>query len=115
MFNRVDGYDRTDRDTVLLDRTLWYMNMTPDRTIYHLRTMETYCNQLLNTKECMFINEVYDILEIPRTLNGAKDGWLKGDVIDFGIYTNNNVDIINGCHDNVLLVFNPRRNINELL
>ena len=50
-----------------------------------LESMEHYANDRLERYGHLFLNEVYDMLGMPRTRLGAVMGWLKDDVIDFGI------------------------------
>ena len=61
------------------------------------------------------MNEVYDMLGIPRTKAGQIVGWIydeecpNGDnVIDFGIYESNKAtrDFVNGYERTILLDFN---------
>lgn len=77
-----------------------------------LRKAQEHFNDLLNIKGHLFLNEVYDYLDIPRTQAGAIVGWLKdGDdgKVDIGLY---NVDsergraFINGYERNIILDFN---------
>jgi hypothetical protein len=62
----------------------------------------------------VFLNEVYDILGIPRSQAGAIIGWvLTGDgstdnYLNFGIFDDNDsaIDFVNGREGSVLLDFN---------
>lgn len=78
-----------------------------------LRKQQDYANDLLRCRGHVFLNEVYDMLGIPRCATGAQVGWIAdgdGDgYIDFGIY---NLDseracaFVNGYERTILLDFN---------
>lgn len=78
-----------------------------------LRAQQNYCNDLLKTRGHVFLNEVYDILGIPRTQAGSIVGWVlseDGDnFVDFGLYSIHNqeaMDFVNGYNENIILDFN---------
>jgi hypothetical protein len=83
---------------------------------FFLRTVQTHCNDKFKAKGHMFLNEVYDDLGIPRSLEGQMVGWVYskdnpvGDnYIDFGIFDAKNPasrDFVNGYNPSVLLDFN---------
>lgn len=60
-------------------------------SIYNLayvKGIETYMNQLLQSRGHVFLNEVYDALGFARTPEGAVAGWVVGNgdsYIDFGL------------------------------
>ena len=86
-----------------------------------LRDQQRYANDLLKSKGHLFLNEVYDLLGIPRTKAGQIVGWIydekhpNGDnFVDFGIYDTNktaNRDFVNGYERTILLDFNVDGNI----
>lgn len=87
-----------------------------------LRAQQNYCNDLLHARGHVFLNEVYDILGIPRSQAGAVVGWVlseDGDnFVDFGIYSTRNqdaVDFVNGYEENILLDFNVDGLIYDLI
>lgn len=81
-----------------------------------LRNQQRYANELLRTKGTVFLNEVYEMLGIPRTKAGQIVGWVYdknapiGDnYIDFGIYDPrdpNKRAFVNGLERSILLDFN---------
>lgn len=90
----------------------------PEYNLMFLRAQENYANNLLNARGHLFLNEVYDMLGIPRSQAGAVVGWIKDSnhdgYVDFGLY---NVyrdvnrgervrDFVNGYERSVLLDFN---------
>ena len=77
----------------------------------YLRQQETYANDLLKSRGFIFLNDVYDMLGIPRTRAGQVVGWTydkenpRGDnYIDFGIFKRK--EFVNGYERSVLLDFN---------
>ena len=84
----------------------------PDYTLMYLRQVQNFANDKLREKGYLFLNDVYDMLDIPRTQLGQVSGWMLdgGDgYIDFGIY---NLDderkraFVNGRERAILLDFN---------
>ena len=78
-----------------------------------LREAEKYFNDLLAAKGHLFLNEVYDYLDIPRTSAGQVVGWLKdgdGDGrVDIGLFSKDDPQhraFINGSERNIWLDFN---------
>ena len=68
------------------------------------------------------MNEVYDLLGLPRSQAGALVGWvMTGDgdnFVDFGIYDTNNPskrDFVNGYERSILLDFNVDGVIHDLI
>lgn len=88
----------------------WYRNAEKNMTFITLQ--QSYANDLLNIRGCVFLNEVYDLLGFKRTQAGSVVGWKKsGDdsYIDFGIFNVNNPkarDFVNGDEYSVILDFN---------
>ncbi len=85
---------------------------TPDYNLTFLKCTQNYANDILNTKSHIFLNEVYDMLGIPRSKEGQIVGWVKGNrdsYVDFGIFDGENQDkrqFVNGILDSILLDFN---------
>ena len=88
-----------------------------------LRRMQDNANEKLKAQGHLFLNEVYDMLGIPRTTAGQVVGWIydknntKGDnYVDFGIYDTHNERkraFVNGYERSILLDFNVDRSIYE--
>lgn len=97
----------------------------PEANLMFLRRQQDYANELLKAKGHLFLNEVYDMLGIPRTKAGQVVGWIYdeknpvGDnFVDFGIYDKHNERnraFINGYERNILLDFNVDGNILDLM
>jgi hypothetical protein len=85
----------------------------PEYNLVFLRCQQNYANDLLRARGHVFLNEVYDMLGVPRSKAGAVVGWvLVGNVrdnyIDFGIFDDNEAvrDFVNGREGSILLDFN---------
>lgn len=93
-----------------------------EKNLFFLKRQQDFANELLETNGYLFLNEVYDMLGIPRSKAGQVVGWVydKNVIakVDFGIYTINreeNQQFVNGLEKNVLLDFNVDGNILDLL
>ncbi len=92
-----------------------------------LKHQQNYANELLRSNGYLFLNDVYDMLGIPRTKAGQVVGWIydednpnhKGDnFVDFGIYDIHrqaNRDFVNGYERVIWLDFNVDGNILDLI
>jgi len=93
----------------------------PEANLIFLRRQQDFANEKLKTKGYLFLNEVYDMLGIPRSQAGQIVGWIYdekdaiGDnFVDFGIYNASieaNRDFVNGYERAILLDFNVDGNI----
>lgn len=88
-------------------------NKIPEYNLMFLRQQENYFNDRLRIRGYVFLNEVYDALDIPKTQIGQQVGWSldkDGDgFIDFGIYEFNSPEsraFVNGMEAAILLDFN---------
>ena len=93
-----------------------------ESNLMFLRNQETYANDLLKAKGYLFLNEVYDMLGIPRTKAGQIVGWVydaenptEGKLVDFGLNKARSSKFVNGYNRSVLLDFNVKGNILDLL
>lgn len=98
----------------------WQKNA--DYNLHFLVSQQTYFNELLHARGHVFLNEVYDALDIPRTAAGQFVGWVRGngdDFIDFGIHKDhkdpNKAAFINGLERSILLDFNVDGAIYDLI
>jgi hypothetical protein len=87
----------------------------PEYNRIFLQAQQNYANDMLQARGHVFLNEIYDMLGLPRSGAGAVVGWVHGkhsgdDYIDFGIFsdgTNERVrDFVNGRENAILLDFN---------
>ncbi len=85
---------------------------TPEYNLTFLKCQQNYANDLLRSRGHIFLNEIYDLIGVPRSQAGAVVGWVKGegdDFVDFGIFDNENDrarDFVNGYERSILLDFN---------
>lgn len=86
----------------------------PEYNVYFLKCQQNYMNDLLNARGHVFLNEVYDALDLPRSQAGSVVGWVRGSdgdgYIDFGVFrpdaSDSVIDFVNGREGAVLLDFN---------
>ena len=95
---------------------------TPEYNMLFLKAQQNYANDLLKARGHIFLNEIYDMLGIPRSKAGAVVGWAiteDGDnFVDFGMYDINDEsarDFINGYERAILLDFNVDGVIYDLI
>ncbi len=93
--------------------TSW--NKDPEVNLFFLKSQQNYSNDLLRARGHVFLNEVYDMIGVPRSKAGAVVGWLlspDGDTdnfVDFGVFegkTETARDFVNGLEGAILLDFN---------
>lgn len=85
----------------------------PEANLAFLKLQQNWSNDLLRIRGHVFLNEVYDMLDLPRTSAGAAVGWVlskTGDnYVDFNIYNADSEkarDFVNGLERSILLDFN---------
>ena len=85
---------------------MWDMNS--QYNLAFLRQQQIYCNDLLRSHGYLFVNEVLNMLGLPRTAAGQILGWVykKDSVVDFGLSDNRNLEFIDGISNIALLNFN---------
>lgn len=94
---------------------------SPEYNLTYLRCQQNYANDLLKSRGHVFLNEVYDMIGVPRTKAGAIVGWVLGagdDYIDFGIFDGESAatrDFVNGYERSILLDFNVDGVIYDLI
>ena len=97
----------------------------PEYNLMYLKGQQSYANELLKARGYLFLNEVYDMLGIPKTKAGQIVGWIYdekhpvGDnYVDFGIFDINceaNRSFVNGYERTILLDFNVDGNILDMM
>jgi hypothetical protein len=87
----------------------------PEYNRIFLQCQQSYANDLLLARGHVFLNEVYDMLGVPRSRAGSIVGWIvtpddaSDNHIDFGIfnpYDHTIRDFVNGREGSILLDFN---------
>lgn len=78
-----------------------------------LETQKQLANDKLKARGYLFLNDVYDMLGMPRTKVGCKVGWIYNEknpvgdnYVDFDLLSDHNRGFINGLEKSVLLDFN---------
>lgn len=95
------------------DETSSVWSRTPEYNLVFLNAQQNYANDLLHARGHLFLNEVYDMLGIPRSKAGVVVGWVisedSDNFVDFGIYDTTNPNarmFVNGDEPGILLDFN---------
>lgn len=124
----ISGYARffeqytTDEDGNSILNRNWENNI--EYNLMFLRAQERYANDLLKSKKRLFLNEVYEMLGLPRSKAGQIVGWIyneenpSGDnYVDFGLYDDNPTysDSPNESEASILLDFNVDGNIWDMM
>lgn len=96
-----------------------------EHNLWYLKQQQNYANDLLRTRGYLFLNEVYDMLGIPRTKAGQIVGWVYDEknpkhdnFVDFGIFDitkEGSRDFVNGYERTILLDFNVDGPILDLI
>lgn len=89
---------------------------SPEMNLMFLRAQQQYANDLLRVNGYLYLNDVYDMIGIPKTKAGQVVGWIydennddSDNFVDFGIYDLYNEkkrDFVNGYERSILLDFN---------
>lgn len=120
----VEVYDPNLRSVYskFFDEASPYWHKNPEYNLIFLKCQQTYANDMLHARGHVFLNEVYDMLGIERTKQGAVVGWViskDGDnFVDFGMYDLNNPQarrFVNGDERSILLDFNVDGIIYDLI
>ena len=97
----------------------------PEFNLMFLKKQQNFANQKLQTEGYLFLNDVYEMLGIPKTSAGQVVGWVYdekhpiGDnFVDFGLYDihkEKTRDFVNGYEKVILLDFNVDGNILDFI
>lgn len=96
------------------DPTSTSWSKEPEYNLVFLKCQQNYANDMLRARGHLFLNEVYDMLGIPRSKAGAVVGWVmsrdgSGDnYVNFGIFEDDESvrEFVNGREGSILLDFN---------
>ena len=116
----VDVLEGYSKNAKFFDSASQHWQKSPEYNLLFLRERQEYANHLLQTRGHIFLNEVYDMLDIPRTKEGAVEGWIRegNGFVDFGIYelySDATRNFVNGYENVILLDFNVDGNILEMI
>lgn len=84
----------------------------PEYNRLFLQCQQNYANEMLKARGHVFLNEIYDMLGMERSGQGAVVGWVLGhgdDFVDFGIFNENHERarmFVNGLERSIRLDFN---------
>lgn len=98
-----------DNITVWFDEGCVGWGKDPQYNKMYLQHQQQHLNDLLRSRGHLYLNEVFDVLGIPRTKFGQVSGWVYEDgnsYVDFGLNSESNKDFINGKTADALLDFN---------
>lgn len=110
--------------TRIFDESSCYWSKTRDYNRMFLIGRERYANDKLNAQGYLFLNDVLEMLDLPKTKEGQMVGWVKDpkigrdDYVDFGIFNANkksNREFINGYEPSIWLDFNVQGDILDLM
>lgn len=96
------------------DPTSTSWSKEPEYNLVFLKCQQNYANDMLRARGHLFLNEVYDMLGIPRSKAGSVVGWVMSrdgtsdNYVTFGIFDDewNVRDFVNGREGSILLDFN---------
>lgn len=97
------------------DPTSTSWSREPEYNLIFLKCQQNYANDMLHARGHVFLNEVYDMLGIPRSKAGAVVGWIltpdgqTDNFINFGVFDDKSEkarDFVNGHEGAILLDFN---------
>lgn len=103
------------------DEASIYWSKDPEKNLLFLKSQQNWFNDRLKIKGHVFLNEVYDALDIPRTSAGAVVGWVKGNkdsFVDFNIFDGKDPRkraFVNGYERCILMDFNVDGVIYDLI
>jgi Family of unknown function (DUF6353) len=97
------------------DPTSTSWSKEPEYNLIFLKCQQNWANDLLRSRGHVFLNEVYDMLGIPRSKAGAVVGWVLSrddstdNFVNFGVFDGKRQivrDFVNGNEGAILLDFN---------
>ena len=97
----------------------------PEANLMFLKAQQSFANKKLQVQGYLFLNDVYEMLGIPKSKAGQVVGWVyderdldRDNFVDFGIYDLYNAqkrDFVNGKERTILLDFNVDGVIADIL
>lgn len=93
-----------DPYTIILDERSSVWSRNPDSTLHNLKLVQELAEHKLRTQGSLFLNEVREMLDVPRTKSGAALGWVleedkekrrTSNYIDLGVFYKN---VANGTY-----------------
>lgn len=96
----------------IFDEASCWWKKNAEQNKYFLILQQAHANDLLKIRGHLFLNEVFDMLDLPRTQAGSVCGWIYGEgdsFVDFGMWdadTQEKRNFINGSENCIWLDFN---------
>lgn len=93
--------------TRLFDESSCWWKKSAEQNQFFLQMQQNHANDLLRIRGHLFLNEVFDMLDLPRTKMGSVCGWVYGEgdsFVDFGIWdaTKEGVRRFINCQENCI-------------
>jgi uncharacterized protein DUF6353 len=115
--------------SVLFDEASTQWTNDPTLNRYFLQAQQNHANDILISRGHLFLNEVYDMLGVPRTKAGSVVGWVlkspqkmkeegRDGYVDFDMFNENSPatrDFVNGFNPSIILDFNVDGIIYDLI
>lgn len=116
-----EKYTKDDSGNTIVNSN-WQNNN--EYNLLFIKSQERFANDLLKSRKRLFLNDVYEMLGLPRSKAGQIVGWVYDpenpnvdSYVDFGLYSDNlsYSDYVNGYDNAILLDFNVDGNIWDLM
>lgn len=104
--------DKLSPYAVIFDESNKNWNRETQHNQFFIQCQQNYAQDLFRGRGHLFLNEVYDMLGMPRTKAGQIVGWVAGfgdDFVDFGVFRGDTFmgqQFANGDEKSVILDFN---------
>lgn len=94
-----------DPYSIIIDSRSRVWSRNPETMLFHLKHIQEWANMKLNEQGSLFLNELREELDVPRTKSGAALGWVveedhekrrKSNYVDLGIFYKNCEEIDEG-------------------
>lgn len=92
-------------------------NRRPDFNLTFIKWQARYANDVLKCKGYLFLNDVYEMLGMPKTKVGQVVGWVhseKNPIGDNHVEISTSVNTIDGRDNTIILDFNVDGNIMDI-
>lgn len=107
---KVNSTETQDQVVAVFDDRSPGWTMNPEYNLIFLYQQQTYANDKLRVKGYVFLNEVYDMLGLPRTKLGQIYGWVYSadkpgisfGIDKLGIYESRAIKLNFNVHGNIL-------------
>ena len=71
---------------MIFDEDNQFFDPNPEYNLLFLKAQQSHANDLLQARGHVLLNDVHDMLGLPRTQEGTRLGWLAGgESVNFGL------------------------------